>query len=95
VKGNEWYFGMKGHIGVSSQSKLIHSVAATAMSLPSRHPRAKDFTNKKGARNRPLSTEDKATRRWRAITQPSHESGRKSSAFQTIKCVITKLLEHR
>ena len=29
-KGNQWYFGMKAHIGVDSQSKLIHSVAATA-----------------------------------------------------------------
>ncbi len=27
-KGNQWYFGMKGHIGVDSQTKLIHSVAA-------------------------------------------------------------------
>ncbi len=29
-KGNQWYFGMKGHIGVDSQTKLIHSVVATA-----------------------------------------------------------------
>ena len=29
-KGNQWYFGMKAHIGVDSQTKLIHSVAATA-----------------------------------------------------------------
>jgi len=29
MKGKQWYFGMKGHIGVDSQSKLIHSVAAT------------------------------------------------------------------
>ena len=29
-KGNQWYFGMKAHIGVDSQSRLIHSVAATA-----------------------------------------------------------------
>jgi transposase, IS5 family len=28
-KGNQWYFGMKAHIGVDSQTKLIHSVAAT------------------------------------------------------------------
>jgi transposase, IS5 family len=28
-KGNEWYFGMKAHIGVDSQNKLIHSVAVT------------------------------------------------------------------
>lgn len=25
-KGNQWYFGMKGHIGVDSQAKLIHTV---------------------------------------------------------------------
>jgi transposase, IS5 family len=28
-KGNQWYFGMKAHIGVDSQSKVIHAVAAT------------------------------------------------------------------
>ena len=28
-KGNQWYFGMKGHIGVDNQTKLIHSVAVT------------------------------------------------------------------
>jgi IS5 family transposase len=28
-KGNQWYFGMKAHIGIDSAEKLIHSVAAT------------------------------------------------------------------
>ena len=28
-KGNQWYFGMKGHFGVDSRSKLIHAVRAT------------------------------------------------------------------
>lgn len=28
-KGQQWYFGMKAHLGVDSQSKLIHSVVAT------------------------------------------------------------------
>lgn len=32
-KGNQWYFGMKGHIGVDSQTKLIHSVAVTAANV--------------------------------------------------------------
>ena len=32
-KGNQWFFGMKGHIGVDSQTKLIHSVAATAANV--------------------------------------------------------------
>jgi IS5 family transposase len=29
-KGNQWYFGMKAHIGVDSKTRLIHSVVATA-----------------------------------------------------------------
>ena len=32
-KGNQWYFGMKAHIGVDSRSKLIHSVEATAANV--------------------------------------------------------------
>lgn len=32
-KGNQWYFGMKGHIGVDSKTKLIHSVVATAANV--------------------------------------------------------------
>ena len=28
-KGNQWYFGMKAHVGVDSKLKLIHSVVAT------------------------------------------------------------------
>jgi len=29
-KGNQWYFGMKAHVGVDSTTKLIHSAVATA-----------------------------------------------------------------
>ena len=29
-KGNQWYFGMKAHVGVDSRTKMIHSVVATA-----------------------------------------------------------------
>ena len=84
-KGNQWYFGMKAHIGVDAKSKLIHSVAATAANVHDKHPLpqllhgqetrvfgdsaysgqgdairqaapwAKDFTNKRAYRNRPLS----------------------------------------
>jgi len=28
-KGNQWYFGMKAHVGVDSKLKLIHAVVAT------------------------------------------------------------------
>jgi len=32
-KGQQWYFGMKGHFGVDSQSKLIHSVEVTSANI--------------------------------------------------------------
>lgn len=32
-KGNQWYFGMKAHIGIDSGTKIIHSVVATAANV--------------------------------------------------------------
>ena len=32
-KGNQWYFGMKAHIGVDSKTKVIHAVVATAANV--------------------------------------------------------------
>jgi IS5 family transposase len=32
-KGNQWYFGMKAHIGVDAHSGLVHSVTGTAASV--------------------------------------------------------------
>ena len=29
-KGNQWYFGMKAHIGVDADSGLVHTVTTTA-----------------------------------------------------------------
>lgn len=36
-KGNQWYFGMKAHVGVDSQTKLVHSVVATAANVHDSH----------------------------------------------------------
>ena len=79
-KGQQWYFGMKLHIGVDSQSGLAHSAVVTAANvhdkhplpdllhgneqrvygdsayasqkalIPSKAPRAKDFTNQRTRR---------------------------------------------
>lgn len=89
-KGNQWYFGMKAHIGVDSRTRLIHSVVATAANvhdsqvlgdllhgeerrlygdsaytgqketLSEHAPHAKDFTQKKAFRNKPLTEQDKS-----------------------------------
>jgi IS5 family transposase len=32
-KGNTWHFGMKAHVGVDSQSGLVHSMVATAANV--------------------------------------------------------------
>lgn len=32
-KGQQWYFGMKTHVGVDSQTKMIHAVVATAANV--------------------------------------------------------------
>lgn len=94
-KGNQWHFGMKLHIGVDSQTGLIHSASVTAgnvhdsQELPNllhggetrlygdsayrgKKPRARlkaiapaarDFTNKRAYKNRPLTDADKETNR--------------------------------
>ena len=104
-KGNEWHFGMKLHIGVDSQTGLIHSASVTAGNvhdsqelsnllhggetrlygdsayrgenqreqLKDLAPRAKDFTNKRAARNRPLSVADKQTNRRKSSVRSKVE----------------------
>lgn len=95
-KGNQWYFGMKAHIGVDSKTKIIHSVAATAANvhdsqmledllhgdetriwgdsaytgqgevIQRRSPSAKDFTQAKGSRYKPLSDTDRSRNRTKS-----------------------------
>ncbi|MGH8221892.1 MAG: IS5 family transposase [Woeseiaceae bacterium] len=36
AKGNQWYFGMKAHVGVDSKTKLIHTVLASAANVHDR-----------------------------------------------------------
>ena len=39
-KGKQWYFGMKLHIGVDSQSGLAHSAVVTPANVHDKHPLA-------------------------------------------------------
>jgi IS5 family transposase len=36
-KGNQWYFGLKAHIGVDARSGIVHSVCTTAASVADVH----------------------------------------------------------
>lgn len=92
-KGNQWYFGMKAHIGTDSKTKLIHAVVATPANVHDsqvlgdllhgeetrvwgdsaysgqketirKHaPQAKDFTQRKAHRHRPLSEDEQKRNR--------------------------------
>jgi len=104
-KGNQWHFGMKVHIGVDSQTGLIHSASVTAGNVhDSRElpnllhgqetrlygdsayrgqkqreqlrelaPDARDFTNRRAYRNRPLSQADQATNRRKSAVRAKVE----------------------
>jgi IS5 family transposase len=98
-KGNQWYFGMKAHIGVDSTTKLVHTVVTTAANahdstqlaallhgeerrvwgdsaytgkrdvIVAKAPHAKDFTNKRAYRNRPLSQRDEEMNSTKSSTR--------------------------
>jgi len=100
-KGNQWYFGMKLHVGVDSQSGLVHSASVTSGNVHDSHelpnllhgqesrlygdsayrgekqrerlkqiaPKARDFTNKRAHKNRPLSEADKQTNRRKSAVR--------------------------
>jgi IS5 family transposase len=104
-KGNQWYFGMKVHIGADSQSGLVHSASVSAgnvhdsQQLPNLlhgeetrlygdsayrgeeqrkrlkdiAPKARDFTNKRAYKNRPLSDADKQTNRRKSAVRSKVE----------------------
>ena len=116
-KGNQRYFGMKVHIGVDSQTGLVHNASVTlgsahdSQGLPNLShgdetrlygdsayrgqnqrkllkviaPNARDFTNKRAYRNRPLTDADKETNRkkssMRSKARASFPDARASLGF--------------
>ena len=112
-KGNEWYFGMKAHLGVDSRTKLIHSVTAAPANVhDSRElpdllhgeetrvwgdsayagqtevirqcaPQAKDFTQQRGHRHRPLSEEEQRRNRNKSRVRAKGEH-----PILVLKCIF-------
>jgi IS5 family transposase len=102
-KGNQWYFGMKAHIGVDAKEKLIHSAVATAANVADstvmpqllrgdetrvygdkaycgqsdtireKCPNAKDFTQRKAHRNRPLTEQQEQANHTKSKTRSKVE----------------------
>lgn len=110
-KGEQCYFGMKAHVGVDSDTKLIHSVASTSAEVHDSQvlegllhgeetrvwgdsayagkrdvmvraaPSAKDFTQKRPYKNRPLTKAERQRNRTK-----SRVRARVEHVFQIMKC---------
>lgn len=61
-KGNQWYFGMKAHIGADRDSKLVHTVVVTAANVAT-SPRPPNCCTER----RSKSTPTRATPAWRNV----------------------------
>jgi len=81
-KGNQWYFGMKAHIGVDSRTKLIHSVAATA-------------ANVHDSQALPDLLHGKETRVWGDAAYSGHRAVLQHYAPRAKSFVQTKAYRHR
>jgi IS5 family transposase len=82
-KGNQWYFGMKLHIGADSQSGLVHSASVTAGNVHDSHELANLLHGEetrlygdsayRGQKQRPLSDADKQTNRRKSAVRAKVE----------------------
>ena len=54
-KGNQWYFGMKAHIGVDARSGVVHGLCTTAANagdVTAAHPPPRPGSRSAGWRKR-------------------------------------------
>jgi IS5 family transposase len=108
-KGNQWYFGMKAHIGVDAESGLVHTVRGTAGSvndvleanalLHGEETEAFGDAGYQGAGKRPDARPDV---RWNIAMRPgkrraldkSRESNRLIDELERLKASIRAKVEH-
>jgi IS5 family transposase len=108
-KGNQWFFGMKGHIGVDAESGLVHTVRGTAGSvndvveanalLHGEETEAFGDAGYQGAHKRP---DAKPGVRWNIAMRPgkrraldkSRESNRLIDELERLKASIRAKVEH-
>jgi IS5 family transposase len=108
-KGNQWFFGMKFHIGVDKDSGLIHSVVATATNVHDLTPSSEllhgeedgvyDDAGYQGIAKRPaiagVPTEFRlAMRPGRRRDLQNSPKGRLEDLIETAKAHIRSKVEH-
>jgi IS5 family transposase len=108
-KGNQWYFGMKVHIGVDAESGLIHSVQTTAANVHDLTPAAELLHGEEtvvyadagyqGIANRPEMADKEiefrvAMRPGKRRALPETPDGRLLDLIETAKAHIRSKGEH-
>jgi IS5 family transposase len=108
-KGNQWYFGMKVHIGVDAESGLIHSVQTTAANVHDLTPAAELLHGEEtvvyadagyqGIANRPEMADKEiefrvAMRPGKRRVLPETPDGRLLDLIETAKAHIRSKGEH-
>ena len=79
-KGNQWYFGMKIHVGADANSGLVHTVSVT----PANVPDVKEFPNL-------LREDDRAVFGDKGYVNKSFkQAGRKAGVFWGVSLKATK-----
>ena len=108
-KGNQWYFGMKAHIGVDADSGLVHTVRGTAANVSDvveanalLHGQEEDAWGDAGYQGADKRPDAKPDVRWSVAMRPgkrraldkSRQSNRLIDELERLKARIRAKVEH-
>jgi transposase, IS5 family len=108
-KGNQWYFGMKGHIGVDADSGLVHTVRGTAGNVSDvvesnslQHGQEEDVFGDAGYQGADKRPDARSSVRWNVAMKPGKRAalpkdtplGVVTEKIERIKASIRAKVEH-
>lgn len=107
-KGNQWYFGMKAHIGVDAASGMVHSVVGTAAHVNDvtqahrlLHGQKTDVFADAGYQGADKRAESDGKALWHVAIRPGlrkalpdTREGRRQERIESMKASLRALVEH-
>lgn len=98
-KGNQWHFGMKAHVGVDADTKLVHTVAATPANVADSkvlgellHGQEEAVWGDQAYQGQPAvlaerapRAEDRICRRWRSKLQVWPEQRERNRLYSKVR----------
>jgi transposase, IS5 family len=89
-KGNQWFFGLKTHIGVDSKESVVHSVCTTAASVADTHmlPHLLHGEERKVWGDGGYQAQDMTCRRTRFKNYVDDEARRKNTTQSRVRAKV-------